>query len=99
MLFYHSNERGGREVVGIAEVVREAYQDPTTSDPRWVVVDLVPVEPLRRPVSLDELKRDARLSDTALVKQPRLSVMPLSPLEFEVIVEKGGGRRPRGRGR
>ena len=87
VLFYHSNE--GLEVVGIAKVIRESYQDPTTNDQRWVVVDLEPVETLKKPVPLDEIKKDKRLKNIALIKQSRLSVMPLTKEEFEVIVAKG----------
>src|SRR6267154_2819242 len=65
--FYHSNE--GKEVVGIAKVVKEAYQDPTTTDPNWVVVDLAPVESLKRPVTLEEIKADKSLQDIHLVRQ------------------------------
>lgn len=90
VLFYNSNE--GKEVVGIARVIKEAYQDPTTDDERWVVVDLEPVETLKKPVSSEEIKRDNRLKNIALIKQGRLSVMPLTKEEFEVIVEKGRGR-------
>lgn len=90
VLFYNSNE--GKEVVGIARVIKEAYQDPTTDDERWVVVDLEPVETLKKPVSSEEIKRDKRLKNIALIKQGRLSVMPLTKEEFEVIVEKGRER-------
>jgi predicted RNA-binding protein with PUA-like domain len=86
-LFYHSNE--GLEVVGIARVVKEAYPDPTTDDPRWVAVDIEPVETLAPPVSLRDMKRDKRLQNIALIKQGQLSVMPLTKEEFEVIVAKG----------
>jgi predicted RNA-binding protein with PUA-like domain len=87
VLFYHSNE--GLEVVGIARVVKEAYPDPTTDDPRWVAVDIEPVETLATPVSLRDIKRDKRLQNIALIKQGQLSVMPLTKEEFEVIVAKG----------
>ena len=90
VLFYHSNE--GLEVVGIAKVIKEAYQDPTTNDQRWVVVDLKPVETLKKPVPLDEIKKDKRLKKIAFIKQSRLSVMPLTKEEFDVIVTKGRGR-------
>ena len=90
VLFYHSNE--GLEVVGIAKVIKEAYQDPTTNDQRWVVVDLEPVETLKKPVPLDEIKKDKHLKNIALIKQSRLSVMPLTKEEFDVIVAKGRGR-------
>jgi len=89
VLFYHSNE--GKEVVGVAKVVQEFYQDPTTDDPKWVVVDLVPVETFKRPVTLETVKADTLLQDVALVRQGRLSVMPLKPEEFDRIVELGNG--------
>jgi predicted RNA-binding protein with PUA-like domain len=90
VLFYHSNE--GLEVVGIAKVIKEAYQDPTTNDQRWVVVDLEPFETLKKPVSLDEIKKDKRLKNIALIKQSRLSVLPLTKEEFDAIVGKGRGK-------
>jgi len=87
VLFYHSNE--GKEVVGIAQVVKEAYQDPTTTDERWVVVDLAPVEALKKPVTLEVIKEDKQLQDIALVRQGRLSVMPLKRAEFDRIIALG----------
>ncbi|GAB2772301.1 EVE domain-containing protein [Rhabdobacter roseus] len=84
VLFYHSNE--GKEVVGLAKVVREHYPDPTTDDTRWVVVDLEPVERLPKPVGLAQLKADERLRDMALIRQSRLSVLPLRHEEFDLIV-------------
>ena len=87
VLFYHSNE--GLAVVGIARVLKEAYQDPTTDDQRWVVVDLEPVEPLQQPVTLNDMKQDKRLQNIGLLRQGRLSVMPLTQEEFTVIVAKG----------
>ena len=85
VLFYHSNE--GKEVVGIAKVVKEFYQDPTTEDPNWVVVDLAPVESLKTPVTLVTIKADEKLKDIALVRQGRLSVMALKREEFDHIVQ------------
>lgn len=87
VLFYHSND--GKNVVGIAKVVKEAYQDPTTSDPNWVVVDLAPVQSLKNPVSLEQIKAEERLKDISLVRQGRLSVMPLKATEFDKILEMG----------
>jgi len=84
VLFYHSVK--DKEVVGIAEVVREHYPDPTTDDKRWVVVDLEPVEKLPKPVTLEQIKGDDRLTDIALVKQSRLSVMPLKEEEYDIIL-------------
>ncbi|HLR00250.1 MAG TPA: EVE domain-containing protein [Sphingobacterium sp.] len=87
VLYYHSNK--GREVVGIAKVTKEAYQDPTTKDDRWVAVDIEAVEELKKNVTLKEIKADKLLQNTALVKQSRLSVMPLKREEFDRIVELG----------
>lgn len=87
VLFYHSNE--GKNVVGIAKVVKEAYQDPTTEDTNWVVVDLVPVQSLDKPVTLAQIKAEESLVDISLVKQGRLSVMPLKATEFDKILEMG----------
>ena len=87
VLFYHSNE--GKCVVGIAKVVKEAYQDPTTDNQNWVVVDLIPLETLRQPVMLEQIKADERLKDIGLVRQGRLSVMALKTEEFDRIVELG----------
>ncbi len=87
VLFYHSNE--GKAVVGIAKVVKEFYQDPTTDDANWVVVDLAPVEALKTPVTLEQIKADERLKDISLVRQGRLSVMGLKAEEFDRIVELG----------
>jgi len=85
VLFYHSNE--GMEVVGIARVIKEHYPDPTTEDKRWAVVDLEPVEALKSPVSLERIKSDERLAQIALIRQSRLSVMPLKQEEFDRILE------------
>ena len=87
VLFYHSND--GKEVVGIAKVVKEFYQDPTTDDKNWVVVDLSPVETLKNPVTLETIKADERLKDIGLVRQGRLSVMAMKREEFDRIVELG----------
>jgi len=87
VLFYHSND--GKAVVGIAKVVKKAYQDPTTSDPNWVVVDLSPVETLKNPVTLEVIKADEQLKDVGLVRQGRLSVMGLKREEFDRILELG----------
>ncbi|RBQ02874.1 EVE domain-containing protein [Pedobacter miscanthi] len=87
VLFYHSNE--GKNVVGIAKVVKEFYQDPTTDDANWVVVDLSPVESFKNPVSLEQIKAEPSLVDISLVRQGRLSVMPLKAEEFDKILEMG----------
>lgn len=89
VLYYHSNE--GKEVVGIAKVIKEFYQDPTTSDPNWVVVDLEPLESLKKPVTLAKIKADKQLENISLVKQGRLSVMTLKAEEFDRIIALGNG--------
>ena len=87
VLFYHSVV--GQEVVGIAEVVRTAYPDPTTTDERWVAVDLAPVQALKKPVTLEAIKGVTALKGIALLRQSRLSVMPLEKDAFDVIVKMG----------
>jgi predicted RNA-binding protein with PUA-like domain len=89
-LFYHSNE--GKEVVGIVEVIREYYPDPTAkADEPWVVVDVKAIEPMKQPVTLAAAKAEPRLKDMALVNNTRLSVQPVSADEWDVICEMGGG--------
>ena len=88
VLFYHSNE--GTEIVGIAKVAKEAYQDPTTDDTNWVVVDLKPVKKIKKPVTLSQVKADDRLKNMALVRLGRLSVQPVTDQEWNVIMELGG---------
>lgn len=89
VLYYHSNE--GKAVVGMARVVREAYPDPTANDPTWVVVDLAPASRFTRPVTLTQIKNHENLQNIGLLRQSRLSVMPLRPEEFDVIVGLGMG--------
>ncbi len=86
-LFYHSNE--GLEIVGVAEVIREHYQDPTTDDERWSVVDLKPLKPLAKPVSLKQIKQDPRLRQMQLIRQMRLSVSAVTEDEHHVILALG----------
>ena len=86
VLFYHSNE--GLEIVGIAKVAKEAYQDPTTEDD-WVVVDLKPYKKIKKPVSLVQVKADKRLANMALVRLGRLSVQPVTEEEWDIIMELG----------
>lgn len=88
VFYYHSNE--GTEIVGIAEVVKEAYQDPTTNDTNWVVVDVKPVKALKKPVSLAQIKNDNRLANMALVKLSRLSVQPVTEDEWNTVLEMAG---------
>ncbi len=86
VLYYHSNE--GTEVVGIAKVIREAYQDPTTEDD-WSVVDLAPVKKLKKPVNLNTIKAHPTLRNMVLVKNSRLSVQPVTEDEFNEIIRLG----------
>ena len=87
VLFYHSvNEKA---VVGISKVVKEHYQDPTTDDERWVVVDLTAENKLENPVTLGQIKAEPSLSEIALVRQSRLSVMPLDEAAYNRIVDMG----------
>jgi predicted RNA-binding protein with PUA-like domain len=85
VLFYHSVV--GKEIVGLAEVAAEAYPDPTAKEGDWSCVDLVPVKPLPRPVTLEEVKTNAKLKDIKLLRQSRLSVMPLTAAEFTEITK------------
>jgi predicted RNA-binding protein with PUA-like domain len=87
VLFYHSGEE--KAVVGIAKVKRAAYADPTATEGDWSAVDLVPVRPLARPVTLREIKATPRLKDIQLVRLSRLSVMPLTGNDFTTIVKMG----------
>jgi predicted RNA-binding protein with PUA-like domain len=87
--FYHSNE--GKSIVGIAKVVKAAYPDRTADEDGWVAVDLAPVAPLPRPVTLAEVKADKALADIALVRLSRLSVQPVKPAEFARIKQLAGG--------
>jgi len=88
VLFYHSNE--GVEVVGIAKVAKEFYQDPTTDDAAWVVVDLKPVKKLQNAVPLAVIKKDVRLANMDLVRLGRLSVQTVKQVEWDVIMELAG---------
>jgi predicted RNA-binding protein with PUA-like domain len=87
VLFYHSNE--GLEIVGIAEVAKEHYQDPTTPDPNWVVVDLKPVKKFKTPVSLKDMKTAPGLENLSLIRQGRLSVCDVKDDEWKIILSMG----------
>ena len=87
VLFYHSN--AGKEIVGIAQVSREHYHDPSAGEEDWVAVDLKPLKRLKLNVTLSQVKKDNRLSKIALVTIPRLSVMPIKAEEFSAILELG----------
>ncbi len=93
ILYYHSNE--GKEVVGVARVTREAYGDPTTDDERWLVVDLKPLKAFERPVSLAEIKSEPALKNLPLIRQSRLSVMPVERPHFDRILRMGKTRLPK----
>lgn len=85
VFYYHSNE--GMEIVGIAKVDKEAYQDPTTEDQNWLAVDLKPFKKVKNPVSLATIKADTRLHDMALVRLGRLSVQPVTEKEWKIVME------------
>jgi predicted RNA-binding protein with PUA-like domain len=86
--FYHSNE--GLAVVGIAEIAREYYPDPSDGTGRFGMVDVTPLRPVKRPVTLQEIKAEPRLADLALVRQSRLSVVPVSPEHWKIICAMAG---------
>jgi len=90
VLYYHSGE--GKEVVGVAAVTRPAYPDPTAKTGDWVCVDLKPVKPLRSPVSLAKIKKTAELEEIPLVKNSRLSVMPLTEEAYDMILSIACGQ-------
>ena len=87
VLFYHSVSE--KAVVGVAEVTREAYPDPTAKEGDWSVVDLKPVAALTEPVTLEQIKADPKLEEISLIKQSRLSVMPLRAAEYRRILKLG----------
>ena len=86
--FYHSVSE--KRIVGVVEVVREAYPDPTAEDPRWMCPDLKAVKPLARPVTLAEIKADPRLAELPLLRQSRLSVCPVDEASWRLICDLGG---------
>ncbi|HEX2860611.1 MAG TPA: EVE domain-containing protein, partial [Lacunisphaera sp.] len=88
VFFYHSGD--GKCIVGLARVVKTAYPDQTADEDGWVAVDLVPVAPLKNPVTLAQVKADKALADIALVRLSRLSVQPVRPAEFARISKMGG---------
>lgn len=91
VLFYHSGS--GKCVVGIAEVAKAPYPDPTSDDPQWVAVDIKPAKPLRNPVSLAAMRERKELGNLLLIRQSRLSVMPITEEEFEIIRSMGSGAK------
>jgi predicted RNA-binding protein with PUA-like domain len=90
VLFYHSGKE--KAVVGMAEVVKSAYADPTANDSQWVAVDLKPIRALKNPVPLAAIRYDKRLSQLPLIRQSQLSVMSLTKDEFDIIVATGDGK-------
>jgi len=88
LFFYHSNE--GLEIVGIAKVVKEYYQDPTTPEPAWVVVDIAPVKKLKKAVTLTQVKGENELQEMSLIKSMRLSVQPVKEEEWKIILQMAG---------
>jgi predicted RNA-binding protein with PUA-like domain len=88
LFFYHSNE--GLEIVGVAKVAKEFYQDPTTEDQAWVVVDVAPIRKLKKAVSLAQIKAEPRLSKMEIVRLSRLSVTSVTNTEWKVILELAG---------
>jgi len=84
VLFYHSQEE--RAIVGILEVTREAYPDPTSADPKWLTCDFSPVQPLPRAITRDELAAHPELRAMALIRQPRLTVSPVTSEHFALVV-------------
>lgn len=88
VLFYHSGKE--KSVVGIAEVAKAAYPDPTADDDSWIAVDIKPVRRLPKPVSLTDIRANGKLRNLLLVRQSRLSVMPVSKEDFEEIVKMSG---------
>lgn len=86
--FYHSNE--GKEIVGIVEIVRTAYPDPSDPAARFVMVDVAPIRPVKRAVTLAEMKAEPSLADLALIRQSRLSVVPVSDAHWAIICGMAG---------
>jgi predicted RNA-binding protein with PUA-like domain len=88
IFFYHSNK--GTEIVGIAIVIKEAYPDPTSSDPAWFAIDIKANKKLVKPVTLEQIKKEKKLSAMALVRIGRLSVQPVTEAEWRIIMKMGG---------
>jgi predicted RNA-binding protein with PUA-like domain len=88
VFFYHSNE--GLEIVGIAKVVKEHYQDPTTTDEAWSVVEIAPFKALKKPVTLETIKKDKKLTSMQIIKLSRLSVSAVTADEFNHILDLSG---------
>lgn len=91
VFIYYSGK--DRAIVGVARIAAAAYQDPTTDDERWVAVGVQPAYLLERPVDLDQIKTDPLLADMVLLRISRLSVQPVTPAEFDHILQLGGGAK------
>jgi len=91
-LYYHSVTE--KAVIGTADIIREAYPDPTATEGDWSAVDLAPEKALPQPVTLEEIKRNPKLKNMALIRLSRLSVQPVTKVEFEEILRMGGSRAP-----
>jgi len=89
--FYHSNE--GKEIVGIVEVIREAYPDPSDASGKFCMVDIKALETLKKPVPLADIKNEPRLHEMALLKYSRLSVQPVTDEEWAIVLEMAGGTK------
>ncbi len=89
--FYHSNE--GLAIVGIAKVIKEAYQDPTTEETAWVAVDFKPHKKIKRPVTLADIKANKALANMALIRLGRLSVQPVLEEEWDIVMQMAGEKR------
>ncbi len=87
VLYYHSNK--DMAVVGIAKVIKASYPDPSSEDDRWLAVDLAPVKPVKIPVALSVIKADVELKNMLLVKNSRLSVMPVTEQEYKRVLSLG----------
>ncbi|MBA9076815.1 MULTISPECIES: EVE domain-containing protein [Rufibacter] len=87
VLYYHSVSE--KAILGIAKVAKEAYPDPTADDPRWLAVTLAPEKAFATPVTLDQIKKEEQLQNIALLRQSRLSVMPVTPTEFDYLLKLG----------
>ena len=91
VLWYHSNE--GKDIVGIAKVVKEAFQDPGTTDPAWLAVELAPFKKLKTPVSLEQVKAEKKLADMDLIRLGRLSVGTVKPHEYDLILSMSQAKK------
>ena len=90
VFFYHSNE--GMEVVGLAEISKEFYQDPTTEETAWLAVDFAPLKKLKNPVTLADIKANTNLKAMALVRLGRLSVQPVTDAEWDEVMKMSQGK-------